>query len=324
MGLIYVNPEGVDGKPDPLRTARDVRVTFARMAMNDEETVALTAGGHTVGKCHGNGDAKLLGPDPEAADVEEQGLGWINKTQRGIGRDTVTSGLEGAWTTHPTHWDNDYFRLLLKYDWELKKSPAGAWQWEPIGIKEEDRPVDVENPSIRHNPIMTDADMAMKMDPEYRKISERFCKDPADFSDAFARAWFKLTHRDMGPKARYLGPEVPAEDLIWQDPVPAGMPPSTMSRQSRRRSRQRPDCQRAGQGGLGCARDLSPVGPSRRCQWRAHPPRPTEGLGRQRSGVNWCKVLEDRRIAAPVNGRCHRARRHRRRSKRRRRMPAST
>ena len=222
MGLIYVNPEGVDGKPDPLKTAHDVRITFARMAMNDEETVALTAGGHTVGKCHGNGNAANLGPAPEGADLEEQGLGWNNHQTRGIGRDTVTSGIEGAWTTHPTTWDNGYFYLLLNYEWELKKSPAGAWQWEPINIKEEDKPVDVEDPSIRYNPIMTDADMAMKMDPEYRKISERFYKDPAYFSDVFARAWFKLTHRDMGPKSRYLGPEIPQEDLIWQDPVPVG------------------------------------------------------------------------------------------------------
>ena len=222
MGLIYVNPEGVNGKPDPLRTAQDVRLTFARMAMNDEETVALTAGGHTIGKCHGNGDAKRLGPVPEGADVEEQGLGWINKTSRAVGRDTVSSGLEGAWTTHPTKWDNGYFYLLLTYDWELKKSPAGAWQWEPINIKEEDKPVDVEDPSIRHNPIMTDADMAMKMDPAYRAISERFYKDPEHFSKVFAQAWFKLTHRDMGPKVRYIGPEVPQEDLIWQDPVPKG------------------------------------------------------------------------------------------------------
>jgi catalase-peroxidase len=222
MGLIYVNPEGVDGKPDPLRTAHDVRVTFARMAMNDEETVALTAGGHTVGKSHGNGSAAHLGPAPEGADLEEQGLGWQNHTTRGIGRHTVTSGIEGAWTTHPTQWDNGYFDLLLGYDWELKKSPAGAWQWEPVNIREEDKPVDVEDPSIRLNPIMTDADMAMKMDPEYRKISERFHKDPAYFSEVFARAWFKLTHRDMGPKSRYIGPDVPQEDLIWQDPVPAG------------------------------------------------------------------------------------------------------
>ncbi len=222
MGLIYVNPEGVDGKPDPLKTAHDVRVTFARMAMNDEETVALTAGGHTVGKCHGNGDATRLGPEPEAAGLDDQGLGWLNKTQRGIGSDTVSSGLEGAWTTNPTQWDNGYFTLLLNHEWELKKSPAGAWQWEPIDIKEEDKPFDVEDPSKRHNPIMTDADMAMKMDPEYRKISERFYNDPEYFSAVFARAWFKLTHRDMGPKARYIGPDVPQEDLIWQDPVPAG------------------------------------------------------------------------------------------------------
>ena len=222
MGLIYVNPEGVDGNPDPLKTAKDVRETFARMAMNDEETVALTAGGHTVGKCHGNGDAALLGPEPEAAGTEDQGLGWINKTRRGIGKDAVTSGLEGAWTTHPTQWDNGYFQLLLNHEWELKKSPAGAWQWEPVDIKEEDKPVDAEDPSIRHNPIMTDADMAMKMDPVYREISERFYNDPAYFSEVFARAWFKLTHRDMGPKTRYIGPDVPDEDLIWQDPVPAG------------------------------------------------------------------------------------------------------
>ena len=222
MGLIYVNPEGVDGNPDPLKTAHDVRVTFERMAMNDEETVALTAGGHTVGKCHGNGDASLLGPDPEGAQIEDQGFGWLNKTKRGIGGDTVTSAIEGAWTTNPTQWDNGYFQLLLNYEWELKKSPAGAWQWEPVNIKEEDKPVDAEDPSKRNNPIMTDADMAMKMDPEYRKISERFYKDPAYFSKVFARAWFKLTHRDMGPKACYIGPEVPQEDLIWQDPVPAG------------------------------------------------------------------------------------------------------
>ena len=222
MGLIYVNPEGVDGKPDPLMTAKDVRETFARKAMNDEETVALTAGGHTVGKCHGNGNAEALGPEPEAAGIEEQGLGWMNHSSRGIGHDAVTSGLEGAWTTHPTSWDNGYFEMLLKHEWESRKSPAGAWQWEPVDIDEADMPVDSEDPSVRHKPIMTDADMAMKMDPEYRKISERFHADPAYFNEVFARAWFKLTHRDMGPKARYFGPDVPAEDLIWQDPVPAG------------------------------------------------------------------------------------------------------
>jgi catalase-peroxidase len=222
MGLIYVNPEGVDGTPDPIKTAHDMRVTFARMAMNDEETVALTAGGHTVGKAHGNGSAEHLGPSPEGADLQEQGLGWMNHIGRGIGRDSVTSGLEGAWTTHPTKWDNGYFNLLFGYDWWLQKSPAGASQWEPVNIKEEDMPVDVEDPTIRRKPIMTDADMALKFDPEYRKIAERFHKDQAYFTDTFARAWFKLTHRDMGPRSRYIGPDVPQEDLIWQDPIPAG------------------------------------------------------------------------------------------------------
>ncbi|HOZ31592.1 MAG TPA: catalase/peroxidase HPI [Tabrizicola sp.] len=222
MGLIYVNPQGVDGVPDPLRTAHDVRETFARMAMDDEETVALTAGGHTVGKAHGNNVASRIGPEPEGAALEEGGLGWNVYSARSVGRDTITSGLEGAWTTHPTKWDGGYFDLLLKYDWELVKSPAGAFQWQPINIAPEDMPVDVEDPSIRRMPMMTDADMAMKMDPAYRAISERFARDQAAFSDAFARAWFKLTHRDMGPKVRYLGPWVPAEDLIWQDPVPAG------------------------------------------------------------------------------------------------------
>ena len=222
MGLIYVNPEGVDGQPDPLKTARDMRVTFARMAMNDEETVALTAGGHTVGKAHGNGNAAHLGPAPEGADVHEQGLGWMNHTTRGIGRDTVTSGIEGAWTTNPTKWDNGYFKMLLEHDWELTKSPAGAWQYKPVNIRPEDMPVDVEDPSIRCMPMMTDADMALKVDPEYRKIAERFAADQKYFEEVFARAWFKLTHRDLGPKSRYIGPEVPAEDLIWQDPIPAG------------------------------------------------------------------------------------------------------
>ncbi len=222
MGLIYVNPEGVNGQPDPLKTAAQVRETFARMAMNDEETVALTAGGHTVGKCHGNGDASILGPEPEAADVAEQGFGWRNDQGSGHGRHTVSSGIEGAWTTHPTKWDNGYFEMLFKHEWELRKSPAGAWQWEPVAIEEEDKPVDVEDPSIRYNPIMTDADMAMIKDPIYRQISERFRQDPDYLSEVFARAWFKLTHRDMGPKVRYIGPEVPQEDLIWQDPVPAG------------------------------------------------------------------------------------------------------
>ena len=220
MGLIYVNPEGVDGNPDPLKTAHDVRVTFKRMAMNDEETVALTAGGHTVGKTHGNGDVSFLGEKPEGAEIQEQGFGWMNSKGKGNAGDTVSSGLEGAWTTNPTKWDNGYFEMLLNHEWESKKSPAGAWQWEPVNIKEEDRPLDAHNPGKRQNPMMTDADMAMKMDPEYRKILERFSKDQEYFTKVFARAWFKLTHRDLGPRSRYLGADVPKEDLIWQDPVP--------------------------------------------------------------------------------------------------------
>ena len=220
MGLIYVNPEGVNGKPDPMKTALQVRETFARMAMNDEETAALTAGGHTVGKAHGNGDASKLGKEPEGANIEDQGFGWVNSTLNEKG--AVTSGLEGAWTTNPTKWDNGYFDMLFNHDWELKKSPAGAWQWEPVDILEEDKPIDASNPSIRNNPIMTDADMAMKMDPIYNEICNRFKNDQVYFSDTFARAWFKLTHRDMGPKTRYIGPNFPQENLIWQDPVPEG------------------------------------------------------------------------------------------------------
>ena len=222
MGLIYVNPEGVNGQPDPIKTGEQVRETFARMAMNDEETAALTAGGHTVGKCHGNGDAEALGPEPEAADVEEQGFGWHNPDMQGKASNAVTSGLEGAWTTNPLTFDMGYFDLLFGYEWESRKSPAGSWQWEPIDIKEEDKPVDATDPSVRKNPIMTDADMAMKKDPTYRAICEKFMANPEYFRDCFARAWFKLTHRDLGPKSRYIGPESPSEDLIWQDPVPAG------------------------------------------------------------------------------------------------------
>ncbi|MCC0080469.1 MAG: catalase/peroxidase HPI [Rhodobacter sp.] len=222
MGLIYVNPEGVNGQPDPLKTAAQVRETFARMAMNDEETAALTIGGHTVGKAHGNGDAAKLGPEPEGADVTEQGLGWSNPDQQGKASRAVTSGIEGAWTTHPTVFDMGYFDMLFGHEWELRKSPAGAWQWEPVSIKDEDKPQDASDPSKRHNPMMTDADMAMKVDPIYNAICQKFMADPAYFNDTFARAWFKLTHRDMGPKARYIGPDVPAEDLIWQDPIPAG------------------------------------------------------------------------------------------------------
>ena len=220
MGLIYVNPEGVNGKPDPKKTALHVRETFARMAMNDEETAALTAGGHTVGKAHGNGDASKLGREPEGANIEDQGFGWINPTLAAKG--PVTSGLEGAWTTNPTKWDNGYFEMLFNHEWELQKSPAGAWQWEPVDILEENKPIDASNPSVRKNPIMTDADMAMKMDPIYREICLKFKDDQEYFSDTFARAWFKLTHRDMGPKTRYIGPNFPKEDLIWQDPVPLG------------------------------------------------------------------------------------------------------
>ncbi len=222
MGLIYVNPEGVNGKSDPLATAAQMRETFARMGMDDEETVALTAGGHTIGKTHGNGNPADLSADPEAAGPEAQGLGWMNTKGRGIGRNTVVSGLEGAWTTEPTKWDNGFFEMLFKHEWHLVKSPAGATQWEPISIADADKPVDVEDPSIRLNPMMTDADMALRVDPIYREISLRFRDDLSAFSDAFARAWFKLTHRDMGPKSRYIGPDVPAEDLLWQDPIPAG------------------------------------------------------------------------------------------------------
>ncbi len=222
MGLIYVNPEGVNGKPDPARTAVDVRETFKRMAMDDEETAALTAGGHTIGKGHGNADASKLSPEPEGGAIEAMGLGWLNPKGKGFGRDTLTGGPEGAWTSDPTKWDGGYFEMLLDHEWETTKSPAGAWQWKPVDIKEEDMPADVEDASIRTMPMMTDADMAMKVDPIYRSYMEKFRNDHQYFSDTFARAWFKLIHRDMGPKARYIGPWVPEEDLVWQDPVPAG------------------------------------------------------------------------------------------------------
>ena len=221
MGLIYVNPEGPGGVPDPLKSARDIRITFARMGMNDEETVALTAGGHTFGKCHGAGDASKVGAEPEGADIAQQGLGWTSSHESGMGDHTITSGLEGAWTPTPIQWTNNYFRMLFEYDYELVKSPAGAWQWQPKNQKPEDMAPGAHSPDKRLPTMMTTADMAFKMDPEYRKISERFYKNPDQFADAFARAWFKLCHRDMGPKSRYYGPEVPAEDLIWQDPIPA-------------------------------------------------------------------------------------------------------
>ncbi|MBW4985592.1 catalase/peroxidase HPI [Mameliella sp. CS4] len=222
MGLIYVNPEGVNGQPDPIKTGAQVRETFARMAMNDEETAALTCGGHTVGKAHGNGDADALGAEPEGADVESQGFGWINPNLNGKATNAVTSGIEGAWTTNPTKWDMGYFKLLFGYEWELTKSPAGANQWRPIDIKEEDMPVDPTDSSKRVMPMMTDADMAMKMDPVYNEICQKFMADQAYFEDCFGRAWFKLIHRDMGTRDRYIGPDAPAEDLIWQDPIPAG------------------------------------------------------------------------------------------------------
>jgi len=223
MGLIYVNPQGPDGNPDPLASARDIRETFARMAMNDEETVALTAGGHTFGKAHGASDPdKYVGAEPEGAPIEQMGLGWQNSYGSGVGRDTITSGIEGAWTANPTKWDNGYFDLLLGYEWELVKSPAGAHQWHPINPKDEDLAPDAQDGSIKVTTMMTTADMAMREDPSYKVISKRFHENPDQFQDAFARAWFKLLHRDMGPKTRYLGPEVPKEELIWQDPVPTG------------------------------------------------------------------------------------------------------
>jgi catalase-peroxidase len=222
MGLIYVNPEGPNGEPDPVASGRDVRETFARMAMNDEETVALTAGGHTFGKCHGAAsDAKYLDREPEGAPIEEQGFGWKNRFRSGTGDDTITSGIEGAWTPNPTQWDMGYFDMLFGYEWELVKSPAGAWQWQAKDVAEEHMVPDAHDPSKKKPPIMTTADMSMRMDPKYRRISKRFHKNPKEFADAFARAWFKLTHRDMGPVSRYLGPEVPKKQLIWQDPVPA-------------------------------------------------------------------------------------------------------
>lgn len=222
MGLIYVNPEGPNGNPDPIASARDIRETFARMAMNDEETVALVAGGHTFGKAHGAGDAALVGREPEGASIEEMGMGWKNSFGTGKGADTITSGIEGAWKPNPTTWDNGYFETLFKYDWKLVKSPAGAHQWIPTDESAANLVVDAHDPNKRHAPIMTTADLGLKMDPAYEKISRRFLENFSEFEDAFARAWYKLTHRDMGPIARYLGAEVPSEVLIWQDPVPAG------------------------------------------------------------------------------------------------------
>ena len=289
MGLIYVNPEGPNGNPDPVASGRDIRETFARMAMNDEETVALIAGGHTFGKCHGAAsDAEHVGREPEGASLEEQGLGWKNSFGSGKGDDTITSGLEGAWTPNPTTWDNGYFDMLFGYDWELVKSPAGAWQWQAKDVAEEHMVPDAHDPSKKRPPIMTTADMAMRMDPIYEPISRRFHENPEEFADAFARAWFKLTHRDMGPSSRYLGPEVPKEELIWQDPVPAVDHELIDAADDRRAQGQDP---RFGAVGLGAGLDRLGVGvdvprlrQARRGERGAHPPRAAEGLGGQPAG----------------------------------------
>ena len=288
MGLIYVNPEGPDGKPDPLGSARDIRETFSRMAMNDYETVALTAGGHTFGKTHGAGDAAHVGSEPEGADLAEQGLGWTSKFETGRGKHTITSGLEGPWTPNPIHWDMGYFDVLLGYEWELTKSPAGAWQWQPKDLRPEDRAPQVDGSGETVPLMMSTADMAMKMDPDYRKISEHFHKNPDEFADAFARAWFKLTHRDMGPKVRYLGPEVPQEELIWQDPVPAPTGPALDDADiAALKAKIRASGLTVvgpGVGGLGLGLDVPRLGQARRRQRRADPARAAAGLGGERSG----------------------------------------
>ena len=287
MGLIYVNPEGPDGNPDPVASGRDIRETFARMAMNDEETVALTAGGHTFGKMHGAGDAAHVGPEPEAAPIEAMGFGWLSSYGSGKGRDAITSGIEGAWTPNPTQWDTGYFDVLFGYEWEKVKSPAGAWEWTPKDLREEDMAPDPEDPSRKVPIFMTTADMAMRMDPAYEKISRRFHENPDEFADAFARAWFKLTHRDMGPKSCYLGAEVPAEDLIWQDPIPA-VDHALVDAGYCRSQGQDPRLGTVGAGTgvncLGLGLDLSRVGQARWCQWRPYPSGAAEGLGGQRAG----------------------------------------
>ena len=251
MGLIYVNPEGPDGNPDPKASAVDIRETFGRMAMNDEETVALTAGGHTFGKAHGAGDPSLVGAEPEGAPIHQMGFGWKSDYKSGKGRDTITSGIEGAWTPNPIEWDNGYFEMLFGYEWELVKSPSGANQWHPINPKDSDLAPDAEDSSMKVTTIMTTADMAMREDPEYCKISKRFQENPDEFQDAFARAWFKLLHRDMGPKCRYLGPEVPAEDLIWQDPIPKGNKDTNVEEIKEHLSKRKFDCDRNGGNCLG-------------------------------------------------------------------------
>ena len=289
MGLIYVNPEGPNGEPSALAAARDIRETFRRMAMNDEETVALIAGGHTFGKTHGAANADHVGREPEAAPIEQMGLGWKNDFGTGSGDDTITSGLEGAWTPTPIAWDNSYFETLFGYDWDLTKSPAGAWQWVPTDPAASTTVPDAHDDTKKHAPIMLTTDLALRMDPIYEPISRRFLENPQEFADAYARAWFKLTHRDMGPVARYLGPEVPTEELIWQDPVPA-----VAGELDRRRGRRRAqgadlglglDCLAVGDHGLGLGLDLPRYGQARRRQWRAHPAGAAEGLGGQQPGA---------------------------------------
>ena len=288
MGLIYVNPEGPNGNPDPLAAARDIRETFARMAMNDEETVALIAGGHTFGKTHGAGDAKHVGPEPEAAGIEEQGLGWKSSFGTGKGGDTIGSGLEVTWTTTPTKWSNNFFSNLFGYEWELTKSPAGAHQWKPKNGAGAGTVPDAHDPSKRHAPSMLTTDLALRFDPAYEKISRRFLENPDQFADAFARAWFKLTHRDMGPLSRYLGPLVPKEQLIWQDPIPA-----VDHAVDRRAGHCRPEGQDprirpvhlpAGHDGLGVGGNVPRQRQARRRERRAHSPRAAEGLGSQPAG----------------------------------------
>ena len=285
MGLIYVNPEGPNGQPSAVASGRDIRETFARMAMNDEETVALVAGGHTFGKTHGAGPASHVGPEPEAAAIEAMGLGWISSFGSGKGDDTISSGIEGAWTPKPTQWDMGYFDMLFGYDWDLVKSPAGAWQWVPVNPAEEDLAPAAHDPSKRVTTIMTTADMAMRMDPVYRAIAKRFHEHPEEFADAFARAWFKLTHRDMGPRSRYLGPEVPAEELIWQDPVPAVDHDADRCGRHRGAQGQAP-CLGAVDPGtrldrLGVGRYLPRLRQARRCERGAHSSCAATGLGSQ-------------------------------------------
>jgi catalase-peroxidase len=287
MGLIYVNPEGPNGNPDPVASGRDVRETFARMAMNDEETVALVAGGHTFGKCHGAGDAAQVGPEPEAAGIEEQGLGWKSSFGSGKGGDTISSGIEGAWKPNPTKWDMGYLKVLFKYEWELVKSPAGANQWLAKDVDEEDMVVDAHDPSKKHRPMMTTADLSLRFDPIYEPIARRYLENPEEFADAFARAWFKLTHRDMGPRSRYLGPEVPAEELIWQDPVPAV--DHELIDEGHRRPQGQDPC--LGPVGLPTGLDRLGVGlhvprlrHARRGQRGAHPSCAAEELGSQPAG----------------------------------------